>query len=108
MTRPRLPFLIAACLMAGAPLPAMAQAWQATVVAAAPRAAPAQTLSAARTPAADARRQAVILRTEPQARPLDLSPAEDAPEVDIQPKAEWSDDEGLRLTPTRLAFKRRF
>ena len=32
----------------------------------------------------------------------------DVPEVDIRAKAEWSDDQGLRATPTKVSFKRRF
>ena len=32
----------------------------------------------------------------------------DVIQVDVRPKAEWFDDEGLRVSPTRVAFKQRF
>ena len=32
----------------------------------------------------------------------------DVPQVDIRAKAEWSDDQGLRASPTKVSFKRRF
>ena len=31
-----------------------------------------------------------------------------APLVDIRAKADWSDDQGLRATPTRVSYKQRF
>lgn len=51
----------------------------------------------------------------PTARPepLKLRPGAglddvDTPQVDIRAKAEWSDDQGLRASPTRVSFKQRF
>ena len=46
-------------------------------------------------------------------QPLKLQPRiafqdVDAPQVDIRPKAEWSDNQGLRATPTRVTYKQRF
>jgi hypothetical protein len=35
-------------------------------------------------------------------------PGAELPDVEIRSKAAWFDDQGLRLTPTRLAFKQRF
>ncbi|WP_293676700.1 hypothetical protein [uncultured Phenylobacterium sp.] len=32
----------------------------------------------------------------------------EVPEVDIRAKADWSDDQGLRASPTKVSFKRRF
>ena len=45
------------------------------------------------------------------ARILNLKPSieiDSPPEVDLRARAEWSDDQGFRVTPTRVAFKRRF
>lgn len=35
-------------------------------------------------------------------------PRADAPEVEVPAKPEWSDDEGFRLTFTKLAYRQRF
>ena len=44
--------------------------------------------------------------------PLKLQPriaqVDHVPTVDIRPKAEWSDDQGLRFTWTKLGYKQRF
>jgi len=106
--------LIAAAMVISVPLPAAAQAWPATVVAAAPQM------------TAQKRQPLIIDRTTISPRPwaaqpthqrltakpaLKLSPKYDLgqiPEVTVQAKDEWSDDQGLRVGPTKLAFKRRF
>ncbi len=96
--------LIAAGLLAAAPVAALAQAWPAIAVASTPGlrahdprpSPPARARTAARP---------VLKLTRPQAA---KAPAARVPEVDIRAKAAWSDDEGFRLSPTRLAFKRRF
>ena len=44
--------------------------------------------------------------------PLKLQPriaeTDTGPTVDIRPKAEWSDDQGLRFNWTKVAYKQRF
>ena len=111
MYRP-LNVLIAAAAIASAPLPALAQIWPATVVAAAPR-----MTTPSRVPALIVHREVTVLRplgippTQPERRGLKLNAAadpDDIPEVELRPKAEWSDDQGLRVGPTRLAYKSRF
>lgn len=109
MHRP-LKLILAATCLAAAPASALAQTWPASVVAAAPKMA--ATTAQSRAPAR-AERAAKSLRRVNLAPPgagaaLRLSAAEDIPEVDIRPKGEWSDDQGLRVSPTRVAFKRRF
>lgn len=107
MHRPLKLILAVTCLTA-APLSAFAQTWPASVVAAAPKMAlaPARTLvRAERAPRPLAR---VNMAPSASRAALRLSAAEDLPEVDIRPKGEWSDDQGLRVSPTRVAFKRRF
>ncbi|MBL8556461.1 MAG: hypothetical protein JNL41_19460 [Phenylobacterium sp.] len=111
--------VIAASLVGAAPLPALAQVWPATVVAGAPAAAPSAT--APHSTAAPARGLVVVRHetrairrppgtapTDPASRTLSLTHAGDVPEVDLRPKAEWSDDQGWRATPTRVAFRHRF
>jgi hypothetical protein len=103
--------LAAASIPASAP----AQTWPATVAAGARQMAPrppSPTLTIERniivlrppgtapTQPGPARRTAIVVRTPPQVR--------DVPEVEVRPKEAWLDDQGLRLTPTRVAFKRRF
>jgi hypothetical protein len=55
-------------------------------------------------------RPASIPPTQPERRglKLDVSDPEDIPDVEVRAKAEWSDDQGLRVSPTRLAYKSRF
>lgn len=110
MRRPYL--LIAAAAIASAPLPVLAQTWSATVVAAAPR-----MTSQPRVPTyvvhrgMTAQRPAEVSPSPLRTRTLKLNPvadAEEIPEVEVRPKAEWSDDQGLRVGPTRLAYKSRF
>lgn len=111
MHRP-LKLLIATAAIASAPLPALAQTWPATVVAAAPRMS-----TPSRVPALIVHRDVTVLRpvgvppTQPERRGLKLNAAadpEDIPEVEVRAKAEWTDDQGLRVGPTRLAYKSRF
>jgi hypothetical protein len=103
--------LLAVAATAAVPIPALAQARPATVEAAGPQMAqrmPAQAL-------ARLERDPRLLRrpgtppTEPLVR-LKLSAADtdEIPAVEIQPKDEWLDDQGLRVGPTKVAFKRRF
>ena len=110
---PRLTLLATALVLGSAPLPALAQTWPATVVASAPRMlpSPARPFVVVRDDEAGARRQAGIPPSDPTTtRPatLKLSAPDEVPNVDVRPKAEWSDDQGWRATPTRVAFKRRF
>lgn len=111
MDRP-LKLLMVVAAVAATPASALAQAWPATVVASAP-----QMRSQPRVPAVNLDREATSLRSTPfvvsraARKPLKLNatidPA-DAPEVDVQAKDAWTDDEGFRVGPTKLAFKRRF
>lgn len=109
MYRP-LHLLIAAAAIASAPLPALAQVWPATVVAAAPR-----MTAQPRVPALTVYRDARMLRPtgSPQTQLLRNAPRlaadpDDIPVVEVRAKAEWSDDQGLRVGPTRIAYKSRF
>jgi hypothetical protein len=105
-----LKLLFAIVVVVAAPVPALAQTWPASVVAAGPRMAEAPTRAFV-VIERDARlqhRQLGVPRTEPHVAPLRLSAANEVPQVDIRPKDEWSDDQGFRVGPTRVAFKRRF
>ena len=109
----RLSTLLIAALASSMPVTALAQAWPATIVASAPRAmpAPARAFVVVRSDEAGVRRQPGVPPTDPGTRRLSLKLAVDAdeiPDVDVRPKAEWSDDQGWRASPTRVAFKRRF
>ena len=109
---PRLTLLAAALVLGSAPLPALAQTWPATVVASAPRMlpSPARPFVVVRDDEVSTRRQAGVPPTDPTPRTatLKLSAPAEIPQVDVRPKAEWSDDQGWRASPTRVAFKRRF
>ncbi|WP_296598072.1 hypothetical protein [Phenylobacterium sp.] len=106
-----LKLLIAAAAAIAIPLPAAAQAWPATVVASAP-----QLTGQKRLPltldAAGVARRGPAQASRSAARPaLKLTPPQDLgeiPEVRIQAKDDWFDDQGFRVSPTKLAFKRRF
>lgn len=111
MHRP-LNLLIATAAIASAPLSALAQTWPATVVAAAQR-----MTTPSRVPALTIHRDVTVLRpagippTQPERGRLKLSATadpDDIPEVEVRAKAEWTDDQGLRVGPTRLAYKSRF
>ena len=113
MDRP-LKLLIAAAAVVSAPLPAAAQAWPATVVAGAPQMTAQKRLPLTLDRKTYARRPWGVPPTDPtlvrQPR-LKLSPTHELgeiPEVSIQARDEWTDDEGFRVSPTKLAFKRRF
>lgn len=99
-----------ATLVAGsAPLPALAQTWPASVVAAAPRMLPGRPFVVVRNADRDVRRRNSTRPIDPASRPPALlALSDEAPQVEVRPKAEWSDDQGWRATPTRIAFKRRF
>ena len=114
MVRP-LTLLIGVAVVASIPTLALAQTWPATAVAGAPRIAPqapAPALTVDRT--VIVRRPAGTLPTQPSLARLTYvifpTPlrASDIPEVEVRAKEAWLDDQGLRLTPTRVAFKRRF
>lgn len=108
MHRP-LKLLLTAALVAAAPGAALAQAWPASVVAAGPKMAqaPAQALVRMTYDGRPQRRPLEVPPTRPRLK-LDAVEIDDVPEVDIRAKDEWTDDQGLRVSPTRLAFKRRF
>jgi hypothetical protein len=108
-----LKYLLAAAAVASAPIPALAQSWPVGVVAGSPRmaAAPARPLVVLNRDSRILRRPYELPPTDPnRPAPLRLSAVEpnQAPEVNIRAKTEWADDQGFRLSPTRLAFKRRF
>ena len=111
MYRP-LNLLVAVAAIASAPLTALAQAWPTTVVASAPR-----LTTAPRVPALNLQRHVTTLYpvdVQPlrqERRALKLTPSVDPdeiPDVEVRAKAEWSDDQGLRVGPTKLAYKSRF
>lgn len=111
----RLPkLLIAAAVVVSAPLPAAAQGWPATVVAAAPQMTAQKRLPVTLGREASARRMWSAPQTaySPAAAPvLKLSARHElgqVPDVDVPAKDEWTDDQGFRVGPTKLAFKRRF
>jgi hypothetical protein len=104
-----LKLLLTAIVATAAPAPVLAQVWPASVVAAGPQMARAPTQALVRI-----ERDGRLLRRPPEVPPtqprLKLSAADvdDTLEVDIRAKDAWLDDQGLRVSPTRLAFKRRF
>lgn len=109
-----LKLLIAAGLLTAAPAAALAQSWPAVVASGVQALAPQTRLlalsAAPETEPRAAYRSAIIRRGAPLRleQPNRLTQPEAAPEVEIPAKADWSDDQGLRVTPTRVAFKRRF
>lgn len=106
MDRP-LKLILAATCLAAAPLPALAQSWPASVVAGAPKMAPATSHAVVRVERDPRPHRLPQPPTEPRVK-LRLSSAEEVPQVDVQAKDEWFDDQGLRVSPTRVAFKQRF
>lgn len=108
MVRPSKFFLVLAAL-AVAPLPAVAQSRAAAVVASAPRmtAGPAHAFVIVQHDPRLQRRARGLPPSEPRMK-LRLSDASQVPEVDIRPKDAWRDDEGFRMSPARVAFRRRF
>ena len=111
MVRPLI--LLAAAATIAAPSAALAQAWPAgaAVVASASAIGPRdQALMRVETPARW-RAPAELPPTQPAPRlqpPIHLADAAATPRVEIRPKAEWSDDQGLRFNWTKLAYKQRF
>lgn len=107
MPRP-LTLMVAVAALGSVPVAALAQAWPATVVGGAPQMT-ARPLKASSTRASSLR--TADLRRAAGTRALKMSPsieAEEVPDVDLRARAEWSDDQGFRVSPTRVAFKRRF
>ena len=111
--------VLSLAMLAGAPAAALAQAFPASAaVVASPHSLRPDTRAIApidRGAAAGWRAPATETALPPTARllPLKLSPRialahGDVPQVDIRAKADWSDDQGLRATPTKVSFKRRF
>lgn len=107
MSRP-LTLLVAAMVL-GPASAAAAQTWPASMTAAAPRAA---VPKAPERPAIRATSLRISdLRRAAGPRTLKLTPtidAVEAPDIGLRARSEWSADEGFRVTPTRVAFKRRF
>lgn len=98
-----LPMLIALA----APAVADAQTPSAATLAAAPQMTARATLpTAERTPPRSARRT-VELRQPAHVRLIGRE-ANEVPNVEIQAKDEWFDDEGLQWKGSKVAFKRRF
>ena len=99
-----------ATVLCAAPLPALAQAWPAGAV-----------VSMASVRAPDPRVRAfIVTNLTPAAAtpPVQSAPipplkvkarsaldADDPPAVDVRAKAEWSDDQGFRATPTKVSYK---
>jgi hypothetical protein len=110
LSRP--PLLLALVVLAGVPGPVLAQTWPATAVAAAGAIGPASRTFALNDRASPLRmwaapaaaRKPMVLQLRTRA----ASDSTDTPTVDVRAKDGWSDDQGFRLSPTRLAFKRRF
>lgn len=109
MSRP-LSLLIAAAAVVAAPLPALAQTWPTAATAAAP-----QMRAQPRAPAVTFQRKATLdrpavsLATAPDAAlSLTASDPDEVLDVELRPKAEWSDDQGLRVGATRIGYKSRF
>jgi len=110
LTRP-LKLILIVTAAAASPLAAAAQTWPVSVVAAAPRTAP-----ASRPALVIVTRDGPVLRrgslpTTTRIRPplhLRAVDPEDLPQVDLRAKDEWLDDQGFRVAPTRVAFKQRF
>lgn len=97
-------------VLVAAPVPALAQAWPATVVAGSQKMAQTATAPAPARAIDDARstRRAADPTHARSRLKLTTVDIDEVPEVDIRPKDEWLDDQGLRVSPTRVAFKRRF
>lgn len=102
-------FTLALTALALAPVPALGQSRTAAVVASAPRmaAGPARAFVIVQHDPRLLRRTNGLPPTEPRVK-LRLSSAADIPDVTIRPKDAWRDDEGFRMSPARVAFKRRF
>ena len=103
--------LIAAAVVVFTPVSALAQAWPATGLASAP-----QMRSQPRAPALNFDRNITSFRTavipaEPTGPVIKMtrtSDIADVPDVEVRAKDAWSDDDGFRATPNKVAFKRKF
>lgn len=106
---PRPLTLLIATIAVGQASAAAAQTWPASTTAATPRMVVAK---ASDRPVARASSLRISdLRRAAGPRALKLTPtleADETPDVELRARSEWYDDEGLRVTPTRVAFKRRF
>lgn len=107
MRRP-LRLLIVATAIVSAPAAAMAQTWTTAGVAAAPRVAPQSRIAATLEREVYARPQAATKSARPALKLSSTRSVENVPEVEVTAKDDWSDDQGFRVSPTKLAFKRRF
>lgn len=108
-------FLIAATVVAIAPAPALAQAWPAIAVAGVPTAAAQSRMVILRTEAlraaannSSARQVAAGPALNLNASSALLTQRTEIADVNIRAKSGWSDDQGFRVSPTRVAYKRRF
>lgn len=105
--------VLSLAVLAGVPTAAMAQTFPASSSIVASVNALEPDALTGRTAAVSWRATHVSLLPTDRARALKLPPRlaltdGDLPEADIRAKAEWSDDQGLRATPTKVSFKRRF
>jgi len=106
-----LKLLLTAVVAAAAPAPALAQIWPASVVAAGPgmARAPAQALVRVERDGRLLRRPPEVPPTQPtDSLKLSVVDIDETLDVRIRAKDAWLDDQGFRVGPTRLAFKRRF
>ena len=104
----RLALLIAA--LSAAPLPALAQVWPAGA---------AVSVASVRAPPPQARTFTVVEREALASAPTDpprllkikarsALDSDAPPPVSIRAKAEWTDDQGFRASPTKVSYKLRF
>ena len=106
-----LKLLIAVAAVASAPVSAFAQVWPAAVVAVSPRLI-AQERQQTFLVRQDTVRATPAHRTRLAGRPAiklnaDVEPDE-IPDVELRAKDTWTDDQGFRVSPTRVGFKSRF
>jgi hypothetical protein len=103
-------FILLIAALSAAPLPALAQVWPAGA---------AVSVMSVRTPVPQTRTFTVIERealasaptSQPRVLKIKARSALDSdapPPVDIRAKAEWSDDQGFRASPTKVSYKLRF
>ncbi len=102
---PALKLMTAAFVLALAPASALAQTWPGIAVASVPAMSQSRTTVAALTPLR-ARGAPRVVALNMKTRKADLTPV--APDFEVRAKPEWSDDQGFRISPTRVAFKSRF
>lgn len=106
--RRSLRLLIVATAIVSAPAAAMAQTWPMAGVAAAPRIAPQSRIAATLEREVYARPQTATKSARPALKLSSTRTLDNVPEVEVTAKDDWSDDQGFRVSPTKLAFKRRF